>query len=157
MTGWLQNGVYIRYNVVIVIAQSRGPVVPPAGDPGGCRRGAKTAPPPPPTTGCATPPGGVGVKRRREIPPTRLPSLRSGLIPQIVGKIPGFWRVRRVHPESGATEGESGEFLGVASLPHHLGGWRTRWLGGGGGRSWPPGGTPRGPPRAAPRGHVTEL
>ena len=110
-----------------VIAQSRGPVVPPAGDPGGRRRGAKTAPPPP-TTGCATPPGGVGVKRRRQIYPTRLPSLRSGLTPQIVGKIPRFGRVIRVHPQSGATEGESGRFVGVAPPPHHLGGWRTRWL-----------------------------
>jgi hypothetical protein len=160
--GRLQNRGYIRYNVVRVIAQSRDPVVPHAGDPGGCRRGAKTAPPPP-TTGCATPPGGVGVKRRREMPPTRLLSLRFGLTPQNVGKIPRFWPVRPDRDRFGVTEGESGAFLCVASLPHHLGGWRTRWLGEGG-RSWPSGGPPAAPPGSAvdpragaPWGHVTKL
>ena len=70
----------------------------------------------------------------------------------------------RVHPQSGATEGESVAFVGVASLPHHLGGWRTRWLGSYP-RSWPPGGPlpwpchmvgdPRGP---TPRGpHIKAI
>ena len=72
-----------------VIAQSRGPVVPPGRDPGGCRRGAKTAPPPP-TTGCATPPGGVGVERRREMHLLVAPSLRNDhdLVPR--AEIGGF-------------------------------------------------------------------
>ena len=81
------------------------------------------------TTGCANPPGGVGVERRRQMPPTRLPSLRFGGAPVSRAKIWGFSPRFRVSSRSGPTEGESVAFVGVASLPHHLGGWRTRWLG----------------------------
>jgi hypothetical protein len=90
---------------VRVIAELRGLMVAPArgstAGPGGGCRGAKTADATP-TTGCVTPPGGVGVERRREMCPTRAPSLRFGGAPAERGENPpisargtGSWSFRR--------------------------------------------------------------
>ena len=150
--------------VVRVIAQSRGPVVPSPGSPRAqirvrepLRQAAHTVPMDA-TTGCANPPGAVGVERRREMCPTRLPSLRFGGAPVSRAKIWGFSPRFRVSSRSGLTESESGEFVGVASFPHHLGGWRTRWLGSYR-RSSPPGGPlpPAGAPEKGGDGEPTNL
>ena len=100
-----------------VIALLRGLMVAPArgstAGPGEGRRGAKTAGTTP-TTGCVTPPGGVGVERRREMWPTRAPSLRKNHDPVLVpwAEIGGF------SPRSaGAPPKRSdGARLGVISL-----------------------------------------
>ena len=82
-----------------VIAQSRGPVVPSPGSPRAqirvrepLRQAAHTVPMDA-TTVCANPPGGVGVERRREMHPTRLPSLRFGGAPVSRAQIRGFSQV----------------------------------------------------------------
>jgi len=61
-----------------------------------------------------------------------------------------FPHVLQVHPQSGGTERQVGQCLCVAPLPHHLGGWRTRWLGGG--AVLAPRRHPPGPPRGRHHG-----
>ena len=116
--------------------------------PGGGRRGAKTAGATP-TTGCVTPPGGVGVERRREITSLSLRPSETTTIWSRGPKSGDFPHVLQVHPQSGGTERQLGNFS--ASLHSHTtwggdapGGWgRTRGLG-------PPAAPPgtRGGPRA---------
>jgi hypothetical protein len=140
----------------LMVAPARGPPRVHRGStagPGGGCRGAKTAGATP-TTGCATPPGGVGVERRTEIYLIVAPSLRNenDLVPR--AEIGGFSPYSADRSRFGATERQSGKFLCVAPLPHHLGGWHTRWLGSYP-RSWPPGSPPR-DPRWTPRGRHHE-
>ena len=164
---WLQNGVYIRYNVVRVIAQSRGPVVPPARVP--TRPDSRTRTPPAGRPYCAD-----GRNHRLRHPPRwcgsgatprNLPDCRSvilfwGCTCRTWGKSPDFGPRDQIVVVSEGRSDNQVDFS--ASLHSHTtwggdaaGGWgRTRGLG----PPAAPSGTRGGPPaRAARRGHVCKL
>ena len=89
--------------------------------PVGARRGAKTAGATP-TTGCVTP---QVVWEWSDAEKSTRDALRPSETTTIWSRGPksgDFPHVLQVHPQSGVTERESGTFLCVAPLPHHLGG-----------------------------------